>query len=305
MEKIIEEYYSYLRGEKKASQNTFDSYRRDINRFMEYVKSKGIIDITKVLNTTILDYELTMQQSGKSASTISRTLSAIKSLFGFLQNNKYITENPTKDLHNFKFNKKPPHILSDMQIDVLLDMPILKNAKGYRDKAILELLYATGLRVSDLLLLKTSDVNLSVGYVYTRKNGKERIIPIYSIARESVRDYIEKRKGIPNSDKTDILFLNLNGTPISRQGIWKMVKYYQKKSGMNVDITPHSIRHSFALHLLENGADLKSVSNFLGHNDISSTQIYEEILKNKMSDVYKNAHPRAKKMKTINNKSNK
>ncbi len=291
MNSVVNEYFDYI--DKNASKNTIESYKRDIKGFIGYLTEMKISSVENAGSTVILNYLLLVQQQGKSASTASRILSSLRSLYKFLYRTKRIEDDPTADMHGFKREKKPPMSLSNLQVDLLLDMPDCKNIKGYRDKAMLEIMYATGMRASSLINICISDINLKIGYIYCRDNGKERLIPIYAYARDCVQEYLEKRKQIPNSEKTDILFLNLNGKPLSRQGLWKIIKSYQRQSGLPVEITPHTLRHSFAIHLLENGADLKSVQEMLGHSDISSTQVYEQAVKNKLSEVYANSHPRS------------
>lgn len=288
------EYFDYLKNDKRVSKNTLESYKRDITKYLEYLENTADCGAAAAGSTVILNYLLSLQQCGKSAATVSRTLASIRSFYKYLQQNKYTDTDPTYNLHSFKPDKKPPQALSNEQIDMLLNAPVCRNAKGYRDKAMLELMYATGMKASDLIKIRISDINLKIGYIFCRSNSKERVIPIYAYARECLNNYIEKRNLIPNSDKTDVLFLNLSGTPLTRQGLWKIIKSYQKQVNIPGDITPHTLRHSFAIHLLENGADLKSVQELLGHSDISSTQIYEQVVKNKLTDVYEKAHPRSK-----------
>ncbi len=289
-----DEFKEYLKKDKSYSDNTISSYILDITRFNEYLKNNNELHIETITSTAIINYLMYLQSNGKSSATASRSLSSLRCFYDFLKRKNKIKENPTDNLKSFKAERRPPASLTDIQIDNLLDTPVCKNVKGYRDKAILELMYATGLRASDVVRLCISDINLNIGYIFCRGKNKERIAPIYSLARESIKNYIEKRKEIKNHEKTDVLFLNMNGTPLSRQGLWKIIKYYQKKSGIPDNVTPHTIRHSFAIHLLENGADIKSVQEMMGHNSIASTQIYEQVIKNKLSNVYEKAHPRAK-----------
>lgn len=289
-----DEFKEYLKKNKSYSDNTISSYILDITRFSDYLKSIDELHIETVSSIAIINYLLHLQSKGKSSATASRSLSSLRCFYDFLKRKNIVKENPTDNLKSFKSERRPPAGLTDAQIDNLLDTPVCKNVKGYRDKAILELMYATGFRASDLIHLRISDINLNVGYIFCRGKNKERIAPIYSLARESVRNYIEKRKEIKGSEKTDVLFLNMSGTPLSRQGLWKIVKYYQKKAGIPDNVTPHTIRHSFAIHLLENGADIKSVQEMMGHTSIASTQIYEQVIKNKLSNIYEKAHPRAK-----------
>lgn len=294
MDALLNEYFDYIINDKKSSKNTIESYKRDIYAYIEYLLSVSCNSVVDANTTLILNYLLLVQQQGKSASTASRILSSLRSLYKFLHQRNYISINPTHNVHNFKSEKKLPMWLSDFQVDILLDTPVCRNIKGYRDKAMLEIMYATGIKASELINLRISDVNMKIGFIYSKSNNKEHIIPIYAYARECVQEYMEKRKLIPNSEKTDILFLNRDGQPLSRQGLWKIIKTYQKQSGLPDGVTPHTLRHSFAVNLLENGADLKSVQEMLGHNNIASTQIYERVINNKLSEVYANSHPRSK-----------
>lgn len=295
MDKAVESFLDYMEVRRNASVNTLQSYRHDITKFLYYLAEMGISSVTEAGTTVILDYLLYIQTMGSSAATASRTLSALKSMYKYLVKAGTMKSNPTDNMHGFKAKKRTPSSLTEFQINVLLDAPSGNKIKTCRDKAILELLYATGMRVSDLLDLKISDVNLKVGYIYCSSGkNKERIIPIYAYARECIEKYVERRSEIPDSDKTDILFLNLKGKPLTRQGVWKMVKKYQHISGLSGDITPHTLRHTFAMHLLENGADLKSVQEMMGHSDIASTLVYREAIENKLNEVYNKSHPRTK-----------
>lgn len=294
MDAYILEYLNYLENIKRVSKNTFDSYKRDIVKFSQYLNDSGLDSIKDVNSTIILNYLLSIQKQGKSAATASRSLAAIRSFYRYLLQKKHITEDPTFELHSFKPERRAPRALSDVQVNMLLDTPVCRNIKGFRDRAILEIMYATGMRASDLIKIKLSDVNLKVGYIFCKNKNNERIIPIYSYARDCLQEYMDRRSGISNSQESDVLFLNMNGAPLSRQGLWKIIKTYQKQLGVPIEITPHSLRHSFAIHLLENGADLKSVQELLGHTDISSTKVYEQVVKNKLSEVYEKSHPRAK-----------
>ncbi len=295
MDPIIESYYTYLREEKHLSVNTLESYKRDIQKFVKFLQEKEIAKLQDSNKTIVLDYLYSLQQSGLSSATISRHLASLRSLFQYLSEQKLVIENPTRDIRGMKSEKKLPQILSNQEIEILLDQPKCKDFKGYRDHAMLELLYATGMRVSELLNLRVSDLNLSIGYINCTHRGQVRVIPIYSIARDALKNYIERvRPKLPVIKDSDILFLNQNGTRLSRQGFWKIIKAYQRKAGITKNITPHTLRHSFAIHLLENGADLKSIQEMLGHTDITSTQIYAQIVKSKLKDIYQNTHPRAK-----------
>jgi len=291
----IAEYFNYLEYEKRVSANTLDSYKRDILQYAEYLKAQEISDLSVCTNTTVLNYLLSIQKQGKAAATISRNLASLRSIYQFLIRKRYLDNDPTENIHGFKAEKKLPQILSNQEVELLLEQPICKDFKGYRDKAMLELLYATGMRVSELLSIKLSDLNLSVGYINCRYHGQNRVIPIYTVAKDAIRAYIDNaRSHLSEIRDKDILFLNLNGSMLTRQGFWKIIKHYQVLAGIKKEITPHTLRHSFAIHLLENGADLRSIQEMLGHTDIASTQIYAQLAKSRLQTVYQNAHPRAK-----------
>lgn len=296
MKEVLGKYFDYLEFEKNLSANTIEAYKRDISNYTDYVeKTLNAQDITLCNSTNILDYLLYMQKQGLSSSTISRALASVRSLYNFLFKKKYISDDPTENIHGFKPEKKLPPILTKNEVVKLLEQPICKDFKGYRDRAMLELLYASGIRVSELISLKISDVNLDIGYLNCSHHGTSRVVPIYSLAVDAIKVYITRgRSRLSEIKDTDILFLNQGGQMLTRQGFWKIIKYYKERAGIQKDITPHTLRHSFAIHLLENGADLKSIQEMLGHADISSTQIYEKIIKSKLKDVYINAHPRAK-----------
>lgn len=296
MKELLERYFGFLTTVKKASENTLLSYKRDVMRYVEFLEGKGIM-LRSATGTVILDYLMDMEKSGKSASTVSRSLASIRSLYKFLRNENEISSDPTDRLHSLKSEKRLPEILTSDEVERLLTRPDGRTDKGMRDKAMLELLYATGIRVTEMIELEIGDVDTNIGYVNCRNGEKMRVIPIYSIARQAVKDYIEKSRKVllKGNDAEKALFVNCNGRKMTRQGFWKIIKQYAAEANIAKDITPHTLRHSFATHLLENGADLKSIQEMLGHTDISSTQIYARIVKNKLKDVYKNAHPRAAK----------
>ncbi len=292
---MVDEYLTYLEYDKKVALNTLESYRRDISQYETYLQREQIFNLKDGNHTIILNYLLFMQQQGKSVSSISRSLASLRSMYRFFVQKKYIREDPTEKIHGFKPEKKLPQILTCQEVEILLKQPQPKDFKGYRDKAMLEILYATGMRVTELISLRLSDINLSVGYINCSHRGNTRVIPIYTIAKNAIREYLDRgRSKLPEIIDKDILFLNQNGGQLSRQGFWKILKAYKKQAGIQREITPHTLRHSFAIHLLENGADLKSIQEMLGHIDISSTQMYAQIVKNKLLDVYGSAHPRAK-----------
>lgn len=296
MDILVKEYFDYLQFDKKVSDNTFSSYKRDILKYSRYIDDLHLEGVNQSTVTNILDYILSMQNDGMSSATIARSIASLRSMYKFLLKKHYIDVDPTENIHSFKAEKKLPQILTNNEVELLLNQPKFNGFKGYRDRAMLELLYATGLRVSELISLKLSDINLDVGFLNCTYKETSRVIPIYSLAVDAIKAYITRaRNKLSEIKDSEILFLNLNGERLSRQGFWKIIKYYKDKAGIQKEITPHTLRHSFAIHLLENGADLKSIQEMLGHADISSTQIYEKIIKTKLKDIYTNAHPRAKK----------
>lgn len=294
MADYIAAYQDYLNEEKHVSANTLSSYLRDLNQFREWLLSEGNADFKKVKKETINEYLLHMGRIGKSPATITRSTASIKSFFAYLLQIGTIKSNPAKNIAAMKVERKYPEILTNKEVEIFLDQPKCVDEKGYRDHAMLELLYATGIRVSELINLNLDDVNLSAEFIRCTSHDKERIIPLYQTAVNALRDYIQDiRPHLISSEDEQALFVNMNGERMSRQGFWKIIKYYQEKAGIKKDITPHTLRHSFAVHLLENGADLRSIQEMLGHADISSTQIYTHVIKKQLKDVYNKAHPRA------------
>ncbi|HHV59544.1 MAG TPA: site-specific tyrosine recombinase XerD [Clostridiaceae bacterium] len=294
MESLVEEFISFLERDKRLSNNTLQSYKRDIEQYIAYLKDINIHTITKTTKTTIIAYLLHLQKKGRATSTISRNLASIRSFYQYITKSDIIDNDPTIDLESPKVEKKLPQILSTQEVELLLEQPKCVDLKGYRDKAMLELLYATGIRVSELISLNVSDLNLDMGFILCNKGTRERMIPIGSMAINALKSYLGKARGLMVQDnKEEALFVNVNGKRLTRQGFWKIIKQYKNQAKINKDITPHTLRHSFAAHLLENGADLRSIQEMLGHSDISSTQIYAQIAKNKIREVYKKTHPRA------------
>ena len=276
MEQEIREFIEYLHNTKKTSQNTEVSYQRDLNKMAAYLEMKGIMKA----------------EENFASSTISRSVASMRAFFQHMFALRKMEENPTDNLKSPKVEKKLPEILSIQEVDDLLKQPDLTTPKGIRDKAMLELLYATGMRVSELIHLETTDVNLQLGYVVCQEN-KERIIPIGNVSKEALNLYLEEgRKVFVKDDSEHALFTNCSGKAMSRQGFWKMLKGYAQEAGIHRDITPHTLRHSFAVHMLQNGADIRSVQEMLGHSDISTTQVYLSMNINRMRDVYMKAHPR-------------
>ena len=291
----INEFVDYLTNVKKASTNTIASYRHDLNKLYNYLNSIDVTDVKKVTGTNLNSYVLQIEKQGMSTATVSRNIASIKAFFIFLLRKGDITEDPSEVLKPPKIEKKAPVILTTEEVNLLLEQPGGKTPKDIRDKAMLELLYATGIRVSELINLRMKDVNLSLDYIQCKDSNNDRVIPFTKETKQALEDYINNaREALCNGDQ-DYLFTNCQGSPMTRQGFWKIIKYYSGKAGIKKDITPHTIRHSFAMHLVNNGADLKAVQEMLGHSDISTTQIYVKANANsKLKEVYEKAHPRAK-----------
>ena len=293
MEKIITSFIEYLHNVKKMSTNTELSYKRDLLKVADYLNGQGITDITKVSATNLNSYILYMEKSSFSAATISRNIACIKSFYHYLIKEGIVKEDVSENLKAPKVEKKIPEILTTQEVFRLLEQPHGDHPKDIRDKAMLELLYATGIRVTELITLKVQDVNLALGYINCKDAHKERTIPIGHTSKEALGKYLASARDAMLADsKDDTLFVNCSGEPMSRQGFWKLIKYYAKKAGIDADITPHTLRHSFAAHLVENGADLHSVQEMLGHSDISTTQIYANMSHSRIREVYAKAHPR-------------
>ncbi len=294
MEQLIESYITYLHEVKHASQNTIQSYRRDLCKMKEYFLENGITDVKDVTSTSLGSYVLYLENFGMSSATVSRSIASIRSFFLFLLGRGLVQGNPTEQIKPPKVEKKAPNVLTVEEVTLLLQQPRGKSPKEIRDKAMLELLYGTGLRVSELISLKVDDPNLSMGYIECNCAGKSRIIPIEDAAIAALKEYLEDAR--PKMAKqSEYLFVNVKGEEMSRQGFWKLLKAYAKKAHIEKDITPHMIRHSFASHMVNNGADLHAVQEMLGHSDISTTQIYLSGKLGHLKEVYDKAHPRAGK----------
>ncbi len=294
MTDYIADYRTWLQEEKHASDNTLSSYLRDINQFKTWLLGAGSPDLRRVKKDTINEYMLYLSGAGKSPATITRCTASLKSFYAYMLGRGAVKTNPAKNIAALKVERKCPEILTSKEVELFLEQPKCVDEKGYRDHAMLELLYATGIRVSELIGLDVGDVNLAGGFIRCRSKTRERIIPLYRTAIKALRDYMtDIRPRIISGPDEQALFVNMNGGRMSRQGFWKIIKYYQEKAEISKDITPHTLRHSFAVHLLENGADLRSIQEMLGHADISSTQIYAHIIKKHLKDVYQKAHPRA------------
>ena len=290
----IEIFEKYLREEKKSSENTLSSYLRDIRQFGAYLDLHTDTDIVSATEDELSEYINWLKGQGKSVATVSRSIASLKCLYSYLTIRQIIAENPATKLVPDKGEHKLPQILTSQEVELLLEQPECVDAKGYRDKAMLELLYATGIRVTELINLDIADINLAAGVIRCCTRDKERLIPMYPKAVKALSDYVTlvRPQMIALPDEPS-LFVNLNGERMSRQGFCKIIKYYQKKAHIEKDITPHTLRHSFAAHLLENGADIHAIQEMLGHADISSTQVYTQLVKKQLKDVYNKAHPRA------------
>ena len=294
MEGNIQAFVSYLSSEKSASYNTQISYERDLKKLKEYLAQQGIFNVKEVSETSLNSYVLFLEKEGKAAATVSRYIASFKGFFEYCLKHGIVTEDPTEHLKPPKVEKKFPQILTISETKKLMDSPDLKSDKGIRDKAMLELLYATGIRVSELLSLKIEDMNLNMEYVVCHEKSKDRIIPFGSAAKAALETYMENtREQMIGGVQSEYLFVNCSGKPMSRQGFWKLIKYYAEKVGIEKEITPHTFRHSFAAHLLENGADVQSVQKMMGHADVSTTQMYVEMQTGNVRDIYKKFHPRS------------
>ena len=294
MEALVQEFVDFLEKDKRLSLNTLQSYRRDIEQYFSYLHEINLHNIANTNKTTVITYLLYLQKKGRATSTISRNLASIRSFYQYISKCKLIDHDPTAELESPKVEKKLPQILSPEEVELLLEQPQCVDLKGYRDKAMLELLYATGIRVSELIQLDIEDLNIDMAYIRCCKGTRERMIPIGSMAINALKEYLSKSRPllVQNEDEK-ALFVNINGSRLTRQGFWKIIKQYKNQAKISKDITPHTLRHSFAAHLLENGADLRSIQEMLGHSDISSTQVYAQIAKNRIKEIYKKTHPRA------------
>ena len=290
----LAKYELYLTDEKKASKNTLSSYLRDIRQFGDYLEANALGGYVTAEEKELCAYVDHLRDAGKSVATVSRNIASLKNFYVWMKLHGYVEKNPTGKLVPDKATHQLPEVLTSQEIDLLLNQPECTDRKGYRDKAMLELLYATGIRVSELIGLDIADANIAAGIISCRGRDKVRAIPLYPKAIKALKDYVDFiRPEMIASPTERALFVNVSGERMSRQGFWKIVKSYQQKAGIQKDITPHTLRHSFATHLLENGADLHSIQEMLGHADISSTQIYSQLVKKQLKDVYNKAHPRA------------
>lgn len=293
MEKQVKLFLEFLQNDKKVSDNTLQSYRRDIVYYNKYL-DENKINYTKVKEADIKEYLNHLQEVGKKSSTVSRNLASIRSFYQFLVRNKKAKEDPTNNIQSPKVEKKAPSVLTAQEVELLLDQPKDVDLKGTRDKAMLEFAYATGMRVTEIISLNMENVNLEEGYVTCKTGSKERNIPLGTMSLKALKEYVEEARPVLIRDESiKALFVNINGQRLTRQGFWKIVKFYKEQAHITKDITPHVLRHSFATHLLQNGADLKAIQTMLGHSDISSTQVYMQFQNENLKDIYKKAHPRA------------
>ena len=291
---LIRAYENYLSKVKQASSNTIVSYMRDIRQFSQWLSQTEGLDVIDAKQLNISNFLSYLEEQGRTGATISRSLASLKNFYAYVVSSGFLEKTPVLDIRIDRGEKKLPQVLTGREIELLLAQPVCVDAKGYRDKAMLELMYATGIRVSELIELDITDVNLEQGIIKCNSDKKTRIIPLYPAALKALSIYIKDvRNGMLASANEQALFVNINGVRMSRQGFWKILKYYQQTAHIEKEITPHTLRHSFAVHLLENGADLGSLQELMGHRDISSTQMYTHLINQKLKSVYEKCHPKA------------
>ena len=291
---LIRAYENYLTKVKHASANTIASYMRDIRQFSQWLNLSEEIDVIDASQVNIGNYMQHLENDGRSGATISRCLASLKNFYQYLVSSGFLEKTPVTDIHVDRGEKKLPQILTGREIELLLAQPVCVDAKGYRDKAMLEVMYATGMRVTELISLNITDVNLELGVIKCNGSKKSRAIPLYPMALRALSIYIrEVRDAMVADPEETALFVNVGGARMSRQGFWKILKHYQETAHIDKEITPHTLRHSFAVHLLENGADVGSLQELMGHCDISSTQLYTQMVNQKLKSVYEKCHPKA------------
>ncbi len=293
MTEDIRDFIRYMHQEKQTTENTEISYERDLRRLKDYLAGQGISDARKATATTLQSYVLFLEKEGRKPATISRNIASMKAFYHYMEQRYRMGHNPSEYLRGPRVEKKMPQILSPGEVTRLLEEPGGDSPKELRDKAMLELLYATGIRVTELISLRVEDVSLSMEYVVCADGQRERIIPFGKAAKAALQRYLTAGRTYLAADGgEDWLFTNCSGGAMSRQGFWKLIKAYGKKAGIGTEITPHILRHSFAAHLISNGADLRSVQEMMGHSDISTTQVYAQMNRKKIREVYLRAHPR-------------
>ena len=292
MERQLKYFFDFLENDKKLSDNTLQSYKRDLKQFKRYIEACEI-NYNHVKEEDIKDYIKELQEEGKKASSISRCIASIRSFYQFVLKRKKIKVDPTANIQSPKIEKRVPSVLTSKEVELLLDQPKDVDLKGTRDKAMLEFAYATGMRVTEIISLNIDDVNLEEGYVTCKTGNKQRTIPLGTMSLNALKEYVDDARDVLiKNDDEKALFVNVNGGRLTRQGFWKIIKYYKEQAHITKDITPHVLRHSFATHLLQNGADLKAIQTMLGHSDISSTQVYMQFHDEGLKNIYKKAHPR-------------
>ena len=293
MERQLKFFFKFLEEDKKLSENTLQSYKRDLKQFKRYLEACEL-HYNRVKEDDIKDYIRELQEDGKKASSISRCIASIRSFYQFVLRNKKIKVDPTAHIQSPKIEKRVPSVLTSKEVELLLNQPKDIDLKGIRDTAMLEFAYATGMKVTEIISLDIDDVNLKTGMVTCRHPDRQRNIPLGTMSLRALKEYINDARDImiKNEDEK-ALFVNVNGTRLTRQGFWKIIKYYKEQAHITKDITPHVLRHSFATHLLQNGADLKAIQTMLGHSDISSTQVYMQFQDENLKSIYRKAHPRA------------
>ena len=291
---LVRAYENYLTKVKHASANTVSSYIRDIRQFSEWLRDEAGLEVAEAEQQNIGDYLAHLERDGRSAATVSRNLASLKNFYSYVVSSGFMEQTPVTDIRVDRGEKKLPQILTGREIELLLAQPVCVDAKGCRDKAMLEVMYATGIRVTELIELDLEDVNLEQGMIKCSNARKTRMIPLYPGALKALRQYIINiRPGMLADPEERALFVNMGGIRMSRQGFWKILKHYQATAHIEKEITPHTLRHSFAVHLLENGADIGSVQELMGHSDISSTQMYTHMINQKLKSVYDKFHPKA------------
>ena len=291
---LIAAYENHLSKVKQASYNTVSSYMRDIRQFSEWLRQNEDLDVVDATQQNISDYLSFLGEEGRSGATISRNLASLKNFYAYVVSSGFLDQTPVTDIHVDRGEKKLPQILTGREIELLLAQPACVDAKGFRDKAMLEVMYATGIRVTELIDLDVDDVNLDLGVVKCTSSKKSRSIPLYPNALKALGVYLKDVRSTMLADENErALFVNVSGVRMSRQGFWKILKHYQATAHIEKDITPHTLRHSFAVHLLENGADLGSLQELMGHSDISSTQMYTHMVDQRLKSVYDKCHPKA------------
>lgn len=290
--KILTQFAEYLQSSKNVSANTLQSYCRDIRQFSNYIQTQGF-DLLSAGRTQVLSFMVDMQSRGRADSSVIRCISSLRTFYSFLVLKSAVKVNPAVNLKMPRQEKKAPEVLTRLEVEALLATPDMTSPRSIRDKAMLEIMYASGIKVSELISLRLNDVDTDLGYLRCCRTDNVRIVPLGKISVDALKTYLSDARPIMASDEEDTLFVNCSGVPMSRQGFWKIIKEYAAKAGIKKDITARILRHSFAIHLLENGADLASIQEMLGHKDISSTQIYTKLARTHIREVYNKAHPRA------------